>query len=358
MQFNSPLPRGIQPRYSEGSGLASNRDGRNNSQIWKKQEANTNQDVRNGQAVQKLQRDVSKIRRVRMGMPTVQQTLEFYPFRIYNVPVTKAILAAVHAVDPSATVAPWQCWQVRMGLAAGRSQYVLDTGDYGDYYAYGEERKYVLTGSDGNLQSQSTNIATNPLNTNSIVLIDDTSVAVCPANTTATWILNSKVLDAFLATNYGFWIELTDDPVLGFTPQIKAQRWTFDVSTPTSHFPYPIASNVIPIGKLMALDGDFEYQDFEPTSPFNLSNVQELYSHAVNRYPTSSGGISMTHYLGNWDDDSLNGRVFWPGDYFQYDRALPKPNIFLLNYVGTPKVFTSADPPTDPDMQIVWTNNF
>lgn len=331
MMHSSPLPRAIQPTHSEGTGLASNRDDRNNSLLWKKDQSNTQQDSRNGEAIKKLQDDFSKLRRMRMGMLNPFQSLEFYPFRIYNVPVPKGA--------PVGT-APWQCWQVRSGIAAGRSQYFINTGNFGDYYVQGEERQIVITGSDGNIQYQSTNIATNPLFTNDIVLIGDTAIAHAAAGHTATWILNSTTPDSFLAFKYSFWIELTDVPVTGLTFQIKAQRFTFDVGDPIAHFPYPILPNIIGIGWLEALQGDFEYQDVLPPDPHNLSNYQELYSHAVNRWNASAGGVYASHFRGDYA--AIKGQLFWNGDEFTYDDDT---NLWLLQYTNPFPAIINDDNP-------------
>jgi hypothetical protein len=67
MQFNQSLPLLPRPKYAEGTGLSSERDSRNNSQLWKKGEISAGQIESLAQAVQKISREVAKQRRRIVG---------------------------------------------------------------------------------------------------------------------------------------------------------------------------------------------------------------------------------------------------------------------------------------------------
>lgn len=273
--------------------------------------------VRGGRLVENGQNGRALI----INQPPILSLNSFFPFKIYPV--------GVPAGAPDGTLA-WQCWQVRSGLAAGRSQNFIDTGNFGDYYRYGEERRQVLTGTDG-LDFLATTTKPNPLETNQIVLLTESGDVGADAGNTATFIINNE-LDTFQAICASFWIEINDDPLTGLSFQIKSRRWTMDVAPPFAHFKYPIAPNVIPIGYVLPKDGPSA-----PTNPYDLVTYQELFDHAVNRYATGAGGASPSFWRGYWIDDNLSGKVFWPGDEFEYDDA---DNVYLLTYTGVPAVLS------------------
>lgn len=329
--------------------MRSNRDNDANAKIWKKTATDTENGNVSAQAIAKIYRAISRLERRMPGR--IDQSLEYFPFRIYNVQVPAQ--PATGPTIPAGTQA-WQCWQVRSGLAAGRSRYVVDTGNFGDFYVSAEQRKEVVTGTDGISQFQSTTNVPATEDTNDIVLVPDNAPVTSAAGHTATFILPND-LDAFNAINAAFWIEINDDPLLGLSFAVKCQRWTRDVSSPISHFPYPILPTIIPIGRLEAIQGD-GYSDSGPPDPHNLSNYQELFSHAINRYPASSGGIFPSHYLGNWTDQGLDGRYFWPGDEFQYDDG--GANTWLLQFTGIAPAKLTGVPVGQPGVEIKWDNSF
>ena len=67
MSPNQPIPLLQRPKFSEGTALSSKRDYRNNSFLWKKGELNTWQIDSFGLALQKLSREVAKMRRRIVG---------------------------------------------------------------------------------------------------------------------------------------------------------------------------------------------------------------------------------------------------------------------------------------------------
>ena len=91
MNSNIAIPLQLLPRYSEGSGLASSRDSRNNSLAWKQAVKTANQNNSNTIAIQKIARELGKQRRRIVGggaIPVV--SLEtFFPFKIYQIPAHK-----------------------------------------------------------------------------------------------------------------------------------------------------------------------------------------------------------------------------------------------------------------------------
>ena len=67
MIYGSAIPLHLRPKFSEGSKLASPRDDRSNSQLWKKQRTDSNQTFAATNQLQKLSREVGKMRRRIVG---------------------------------------------------------------------------------------------------------------------------------------------------------------------------------------------------------------------------------------------------------------------------------------------------
>jgi hypothetical protein len=79
-QFNQSIPLLQRPKFSEGTALSSKRDDRNNSFLWKKGELNTGQIDSFGLALQKLSREVAKMRRRIVGGGTMDSGWDWqYP---------------------------------------------------------------------------------------------------------------------------------------------------------------------------------------------------------------------------------------------------------------------------------------
>jgi hypothetical protein len=95
MQFNNAIPILSRPKYAEGTKLSSERDDRNNSQLWKKGKASAGQIDSLSQAVQKLSREVAKQRRRIVGgyEEATSTTVEnLNPFTIYQAPSIAAVI--------------------------------------------------------------------------------------------------------------------------------------------------------------------------------------------------------------------------------------------------------------------------
>ena len=107
MNFNSPIPRATQPRFHEGSGMRSVRDGDATSKVWQKSSSGQQQLNGLGLAVQQVQKQVMALRRriTGGGMPEDLIT-SLCPFKIYPSPHNPA------ATD---SVADWRTFRVHMG---------------------------------------------------------------------------------------------------------------------------------------------------------------------------------------------------------------------------------------------------
>lgn len=76
MNFNSALPLKLQPHYAEGTALASVRDDRNNSKLWKKDKRIASQQGDIASSLQRVIREVSKMKRIKYGGSPIPQVLQ------------------------------------------------------------------------------------------------------------------------------------------------------------------------------------------------------------------------------------------------------------------------------------------
>ena len=142
MEFNAAIPLHSQPSFSEGSALASTRDSRNNSLLWKKVKQMAKSNDAMAQNLQKTVREISKQRRKPLGGFVPQDNPQtFYPFKIYKpdqswlattgwtfnasgIPISIAINPNIPTNLPT-TINPntdmWRIWAVREGLCGVRS---------------------------------------------------------------------------------------------------------------------------------------------------------------------------------------------------------------------------------------------
>ncbi len=65
--FSQPIRRTTQPTFAEGSGLASVRDARNTSQLWKKNVAMKGQGLADNLALASMQQQMNKLKRRQLG---------------------------------------------------------------------------------------------------------------------------------------------------------------------------------------------------------------------------------------------------------------------------------------------------
>ena len=142
MNFNQAVPIGSQRQYSEGTALASSRDSRSNSQLWKGNKATQEWQVGIAQALAKVSKEVSKMRRKPLGggvgSTAATPTATGFPFEIYNV---------TNASDTSLNKTTFQ---IRAGLIGYRSAYNFE-GDWpttAQAYQNNFELPLIATGTD------------------------------------------------------------------------------------------------------------------------------------------------------------------------------------------------------------------
>ncbi len=320
--FKNPISRPALPFRHEGSPLRHLRDGDSIAHEWQKAQRD-NQALRSqGNALERLQRTVAKMR-----VPKFQMD-RWFPFKIYNVPPQLC-------ADPSDS---WRTFRVRAGTVAWRS---LMANPHYQFPPY-ENILDITNGGDGVGAAINDDVYTNPPNG----FQDDTilsfnqglyevvnvpnpgTTGVTSTGSFAEFVLNDGI-DSNNERWAQFWIEIVDpnvegDTALDITPKIMCRMFQFGTgSRPELNlFPDP---NVIPIGYVVvrrASDGDTLLNN--PAIGFRT--YQYIYDHQNNRYPTGyfntseEGGYrdifstSGMIYRGDWDDDDLAPCTFYPGD--------------------------------------------
>ncbi len=322
MNFSSPIPRAVQPKFHEGTSLASVRDSRNNSQIWKKGRATTNNSNASALAIQKINRQISRLeRRMPGGIPTT----EFFPFQIYNVQNATNILNS------------WRTFQISGGFVGTRSKYLY--ANLADTYFGNSDGNYEIPlfcfGTDGDDNaSYGGTIQHNP-NTGGDIPLDPTLPTLIFDGSTpsAGWVIGQILLDTtYYNTVSGFmaafWIQIVDDPAIGVYSKLYGQM--IDASSlPVS--PFPSGQDIIPIGTV-----NFITSSGSITPPY-VQQVglidQYQFGHLVNRYPCFPTSATLTTVdtpqfaamRGKWTADALSGQVFYPGDVVIDDSVADDP---------------------------------
>jgi len=355
MQFNNPLPRATQPRFAEGTALASNRDDRNNSKIWIKAQSNVKQDGRGTEIIKQLMRRLQNLRHVRAGayLPPPAKNKTFFPFKIYQ-PSNVAqfgtgitFLASgvpsvcnIDATQPTnftltpPTVNPitdaWRFWAVRSGQVEIRPLYTLyeigqeyssDTGDViadPNYWGW----KYTInTNTDG----------INPLNLlyNGIAGGNDFD-----SQTDETFfppLINCAAPSPFNYSAMFLWIEITPDSPDGTPPFVQINGAVTD-SDPIDALPWPQPSPyIIPIGVISNI---FYGADGAGNLPFYFSAEQFVFDHQVNLFPKGNGNFASGYsnpltglvlnfrgailYDGSSLPLDLESQIFYPGDLISH----------------------------------------
>lgn len=238
----------------------------------------------------------------------------FYPFKVY--PVT-------NGTDS------WRSFAVRSGFIGYRSKYKLPTGGrdpyWGEFSSKYEQPLFVADGSDGIVSSAAGGIRN--FETATPAPISGFTTVQLSGTTTATgsgptlFVLTNDSASPGNWTGCAIWAEVTDVAVTGATVAIKA-RMLLSSGGLTGGFPNS-AENIIPLAFIFPITA---FGIYDPSTPASLVPMQMAFDHVLNRYPASGS------WRGNWDDDSLSGQIFYPGDLVS---VLDSGITSLFAHVGT-----------------------
>ena len=343
MQFNQALPLLSRPKYAEGTALSSSRDDRNNSFLWKKGELNGGQIDGSTQALQKLSRQVSKMRRKPLGgyMPP-PPVPEMYPFRIYNIQ-NATLTPSQLAQFTSKNANPDNfCFQLRNGFAScrpylGVNYFMLDTNYYNG----------TIAGIMGNNEIAPYPVGTDTVpsigqyvdyydypavpNSGTAIVLPSTGAVlingipagspVGTAQTSYQQVFANPILDDYYGESLlSFWIEIVDDPLNGTYLNLNAQMWTTNISDSTgrTNYPFPVGQNIIPIGvggySIYLSQFGIGHESFSQN--YQTGNI-------INRYVEQDA-----NFRGTWNDifaptsPAADGLIFYNGDMVFDDKTL------------------------------------
>jgi len=345
--FSNPIPRTTQPRFAEGTSLASNRDDRNNSKLWKKNRTSVGQLKTDGNALAQLQRQVSNMRRVKSGgFIAPPQNVPILPFQIYNID---------NLTDSKDT---WRTFQIRDGIISARSKYWIyyrnylnasPTIDFANSQILFEERfmgnfeipLFVFQDNQGfqfenDYPFPPAQQSTYGESGSRIELALATDTLISGYDSSGTYVNYAQivlpkwdVVSGSQLPQASFWVETVDDPVKGIIANLYGRMYGgspgFYPSVQAD--PFPADNSVIPIGTVVpafdTADGGFTYK---PTGVTQFYQYQV--GNCVNRFPAmnkitgASNAIGEFQcFRGNWIQNSLSGQVFYPGDSVYDDTA-------------------------------------
>lgn len=294
-------------RSKELSRLATLRESQNPSHLWKFRNQNVFQDNALTNGTSAMNRHVA-----RKNKPLYVDLL-FYPFKTYLVPVDFCPPDGTEYVGSSALYSrandAFRTFQIRDGFASGRSKHVADSANALFFGSNFENVFHVVAGTDHlglagtfNWDFQAELYAADPF------------PARLPSDGSETPNLNNHqfvladTVDDPNTVGAAFWIDLKDTTA-GLSPVIRGRMFaTVAFPGPSPHI-IPIATVTTPL-----------FTPYDPSIKQQLQITQYTFNHVINRYcPGYSDGFDSAplFYRGNWDDDSLSGQTFYPGDVVQ-----------------------------------------
>lgn len=326
MEFNQALTLRERQKFAEGSALASSRDDRNNAFLWKRGVQHSEQTHETNQALQRVMREVAKMkRRIVGGFIPQEQLVTPFPFYIYNID---------NATDSTKNA---QTFQIRDGLVGFRPQYhysftdtqmnrLLANGNY--------ELPLLATGTDGigfaspnpwQLYSGANDAPDFSIpvtqNGGGSITFDGTTnpMLICSndpatANPPGVQIVIDPGANAFFQVS--FFVKIIDAAGGAYT-ELWASRNNGLGNPPLFSKTIPNIEQTIAIGAIT----------FRQNVGYFISQVQ--YGHLMNRYlelapnPTAPTAVvgSEPKYAqvaqvnrGYWTFNGLSGKMFYPGD--------------------------------------------
>jgi hypothetical protein len=345
MQFNQVIPLHLRPQFAEGSALASVRDHRNNSLLWKKSRSEARQQRDVIQALQKISREVGKQRRKPLGgSPIATPPRIIPPFTFYQ------IQSNTNGVES------WRVLQMADGIFGGRSffnyyaKYVnlLNPEDVNSPEGNYEIRMAIV--NDFSIESPLSQPSPLDASYGQTVLADATDTVLFDPNTNQTCgqiVLNNSALDPSVppSLSASFWLEIIDtavnggNPLSGYYARLMGRMWS-DFGTsgrPSAAFPTH-SNSIIPLCLVSASQADFFVNQIQ------TGNV-------VNNYPAFVNGSALgeTFYRGDWTTDSLSGQYFYPADLVTNGTITISGHTFKLQFIRKTYGTTTVAPADGTD---------
>lgn len=273
--------------------------------------------------------------------PPNPMTPPVLPFEIYNI---------ANVLNPADS---WRTFQIRDGFLGARSKYWLNGFDslnnpdpspywFNNYLTnfksnqnYGNFETFLAVVQDASgIGSDTQNIPQSQNKTfvtsQQIKLDLTTDVLISGVDGAGNYVSYGQIVMADGIVNVAsadpsfpiasFWIEIIDDPTLGFYANLWGRMCGKQVpgqSPPQQSITFPSGKNIIPIGMVEA--GTNSDQAISPTlTPSNESfYYQALIGNLIGRFPAllGTGGIgNASFYRGKYVADGLVDQVFYPGD--------------------------------------------
>ncbi len=220
----------------------------------------------------------------------------FFPFKIYNIN---------NYVDPTLSALTVQ---IRSGIIAARTAFNINYPTVENNY-----EQPIFCGLDGD-DSQYLDRQPTALIGGNITLDNAADTLIFDSGSPISTTPNDKQIvidgtdDALGFENSSYWVEILDDPTDGLSYKLWGRMWcqsagSFPPTRQITPFPNP-SPNIIQLGIIIARGG-------------TITVIQQyLFDNLINRYsPGPSGSVPSVGIMrGRWMDNSLSGRVFWPGD--------------------------------------------
>ena len=264
-----------------------------------------------------------------------------FPFKIYNISNN----TGDSALDD-------YTFQIRSGVVSGRGYYrtgsscEVAAGPSGNsetlLYCPGTDFKSANSSGPG---SQLLDPAT--VNIGDDITVDTTAETLIAD--VITGVICAQIIVNQTPSNFGnckcaIYLRLVDDPTEGLIPKMYARMYEDEGFDARSATPFPNEPEVIPIG----ICGRYG----NTVTPFTFA-VNYQGGNLINRYPSGS-----TTFRGRWSGDSLNGKVFYPGDIVIEDISTQQTITFtpgqsfsgkflyypIYTYIGTSPSIVSSPP--------------
>jgi len=343
MNFNAPLSLHQRSQFSEGSKLASTRDTRNNSSLWRKDKKNQDQLHSAVQAMQKTIAQISKQRRKPLGgSKSISLQDAMYPFRIYKPQIANLdllaggitfdaedSLVACTISSASATRLPpasgpyninpstdsWRIWAVRSGFVSNRrvDTYVFDAQEW-------------LPGSNGQTQMSDMSMSLEVDGCDQVgeysgqgVNFDITEEDAANLGQLITPVIlpGTPAASPFPDYSFALWIQID---AYNNTAKLMGRQYNGFTGETVAFPPNPDDSTYIPVGALSSIGAVGDYQN----QPLNLTPYNIQVGHAIERYGSYVNDLDATstyldlnvplNFRGNWSTDPITTLMFYPGD--------------------------------------------
>ena len=355
MIFGAAMTLHDRQKFAEGSQLASVRDCRNNSLLWKKVRSVANQQYATVEQLQKVQSVLAnQRRRILGGLPPVPVIPSGFPFKIYNISNASATAEQVALFTTSGLDINNLTFQVRNGLVGAR-YYISPSENFNvdspvPQLTSGCGNSEVIMGcqcTDGGPNSFTTDDFYYPesSNTGSTVVLDDTAATLIygvQAGSPPTPLTQfNQVALNYNPTqgveigepnyrNAAFWLEIVDDYTSGFYVNLWGRMFSSESNSTRTNNPFPIAANIIPIGHILTCyPSDTNGDSGKSVSQYVSGNL-------VNRFPpgTSTMRGRWTELFAGLPSGATN-LIFWPGDIVVNDSAYDGTGFYgVFQFVG------------------------